>query len=229
MIESLTVSADTIYQSQQTTLSCIASDPDGDSLAYRWFSADGSFNPQATRPFVNWRYAGTLASRDTVSRTVHLTVIANGDSVSANTQPIIIFNGDLWNDTGEPFIDEWDDGGYNGQWDPGEVFFDLPTSYNGPFAPRLLVSLNNRYDPPNGYFDEFELFTYFPSSDSTPDPRFPVLYSWEEVRYGIRNFGSEWINLGQDSTGTAVYMHWIDVRSTWIDRRHDGVFNMPIQ
>ncbi|MFN3822280.1 MAG: hypothetical protein ACK4OO_08100, partial [bacterium] len=63
---------------------------------------------------------GMCDRRDLVSRT------ANPD----RNEPFI--DGDFWFDTGEPFIDEPDPitGLYNGKWDPGEIWFDLPSSAN---------------------------------------------------------------------------------------------------
>ena len=86
-------------------------------------------------------------------------------------------DGDLFFDTGEPFIDEPDPvtGRYNGVYDPGEIFFDLPTTSGGyqnwldrgagqrrsPVPPE--PTLNGVYDGPNFIFDEYELFTSFAS------------------------------------------------------------------
>jgi len=87
-------------------------------------------------------------------------------------------DGDLFYDTGEPFIDTPDPvtGVYNGQWDAGEIFFDLPTTEggysrwlaNGRRGPQPEPGLNGRYDGPNWIFDEYELFTRYASFMSDP-------------------------------------------------------------
>ncbi len=91
-------------------------------------------------------------------------------------------DGDLYFDTGEPFIDEPDPvtGVYNGIWDQGEIWFDLPSTYGGyqtwiqngglqtPGATPPQATLNGQYDGPNNIFDEFELFTYY--ADFVEDP-----------------------------------------------------------
>jgi len=90
-------------------------------------------------------------------------------------------DGDFFWDTGEPFIDEPDpvSGRYNGVYDAGEVFYDLPTTggayerwlTNGAregFMPE--PTLNGVYDGPNFIFDEYELFTRF--ADFIVDPFF---------------------------------------------------------
>ncbi len=118
-------------------------------------------------------------------------------------------DGDMWNDTGEPFLDEPDDNGiYDGVWNPGERWWDLPSSYVSPFIPRQVFQTptpNGQYDGPNNAFDEYEMFTFWADTAFGMDPRYPVLYTWEDVRLGIRNFGAEWINMGfaQDDDGNA--------------------------
>lgn|GEM_PF-568921 len=91
-------------------------------------------------------------------------------------------DGDFFFDTGEPFIDEPDPvtGAYNGEWDSGEIYFDLPSTVgnngsgylnwlaNGAQGPPPQPTLNGHYDGPNWLFDEYELFTRF--ADFMTDP-----------------------------------------------------------
>ncbi len=150
-------------------------------------------------------------------------------------------DGDQWFDTGEPFQDLPDTNGYyNGFWDPGETWYDLPSSYAGPFIPRTgrVPTTNGVYDGPNGAFDEYEMFTYPAHFGFGMDPRYPVLYTWEDIRQGIRNGGSEWV---QDLRsveevegypyGVARYMRWIEGKSTWTNvtshDQNDPIFDIP--
>lgn len=82
-------------------------------------------------------------------------------------------DGDLYFDTGEPFVDEPNPvtGRYNGVYDAGEVFFDLPST-NGAYQNWIErgrrgtppePTLNGVYDGPNFIFDEYELFTSYAS------------------------------------------------------------------
>ncbi|MBD3167480.1 TonB-dependent receptor [bacterium] len=135
------------------------------------------------------------------------------------------WDGDLWFDTGEPFIDLPDPitGEYNGSWDEGEPFWDLPTSNTTAFnqLERLFglggglgtPTLNGKYDPPNGFFDEYELFTFY-----TNDRDMPVGYTWNLERHG-----AEWVY--------SDYLQWDDLHSTWTNRTlHDEEnpeFNPP--
>jgi outer membrane receptor for ferrienterochelin and colicin len=87
-------------------------------------------------------------------------------------------DGDIFADTGEPFIDQPDPltGRYNGEWDDGEIFFDLPSTEgrfsrwlkNGAQGSMPEAGLNGHYDGPNFIFDEYELFTHF--ADFVADP-----------------------------------------------------------
>lgn len=87
-------------------------------------------------------------------------------------------DGDFSFDTGEPFIDTPDSSGiYNGQWDPGEIYFDLPSSFRGLYYPRFEPTRNGQYDPPNGAFDEYELFCLPIELAYGSDPEMPVLYA----------------------------------------------------
>ncbi len=134
------------------------------------------------------------------------------------------WDGDVWNDTGEPFIDLPDPitGQYNGVWDPGEKFWDLPSSESlvnigtfviyGEGAVLGVPTLNGQYDPPDGFFDEYELFTY-----STGDPSFPVGYTFD-----LDANGTDW---------PADIYSYNSLYSTWTNRTiHDTeapVFNAP--
>ncbi len=125
-------------------------------------------------------------------------------------------DGDFFNDTGEPFIDERDSrtGQYNGVWDMGEIFWDLPTSGfgaggiiitgDGSIVNAGFPTLNGVYDGPNGFFDEFELFTF-----KTNDPSQPVGYTWD-----LDEHGSDWVY--------TQYLMYTNDKSTWVNRTlHD--------
>ncbi len=142
--------------------------------------------------------------------------------------PEPFWDGDLYFDTGEPFIDLPDPvtGVYNGKWDEGEPFWDLPSSNAGFQLGSVLgleslggeqqfmtPTLNGRYDPPNNYFDEYELFTFF-----SGDKSFPIGYT-----YDLENHGTEWVYTD--------YLQYDPNYSTWTNRTlHDTenpVFNVP--
>jgi hypothetical protein len=130
---------------------------------------------------------------------------------------------DLWFDTGEPFIDLPDSNGvFNGHRDPGEIWFDLPSSFAGPLMPRGIPTTNGVYDGPNGYVDEYELFT----CPYGLDPHYPVYYTWEDVRGGIHNHGQEWLHLPADNQGHAGYLLYITGKSTWTDRNGNHFFDL---
>jgi outer membrane receptor protein involved in Fe transport len=140
-------------------------------------------------------------------------------------------DGDYWFDTGEPFQDLPDsNGNYNGVWDPGEPFWDLPSSFTGPFTPRGVPTTNGVYDGPNGYFDEYELFTYPATLEFDMDPRYPVLYTLEDVRNGIRN-PNEFLSWGVDQNGVPEYLKYRPGISTWtnvtLDDQADPIFDIP--
>lgn len=164
--------------------------------------------------------SGGMERRDLVNAT-------NEDRI----EPFV--DGDYWFDTGEPFQDLPDSSGfYNGLWDPGETWYDLPSSFQGPFLPRTTATTNGVYDGPNGAFDEYELFTYPASLEFGTDPRYPVLYTWEDIRRGIRNGGQDWVNLGFDQRGIQLYRHWIEGKSTWTnatlhDQGANPIFDIP--
>lgn len=119
-------------------------------------------------------------------------------------------DGDFFWDTGEPFIDEPDPitGLYNGKWDAGEIWFDLPSSSNSQTGAGLYrlgneMTLNGKYDGPNGLFDEYELFTKPAVWSPNADPSRPVIYSYnEEAR------GTDW---------PADIFRFINGKSTWIN------------
>jgi outer membrane receptor protein involved in Fe transport len=139
-------------------------------------------------------------------------------------------DGDYWNDTGEPFLDLPDSNGYyNGIHNANEPFWDLPTSYNGTLL-RTAVTTNGAYDGPNNAFDEYELFTYWAKNEFNMDPRYPVLYTLEDVRNGIRN-PRKFLEWGVDDYGVPVYLKYDARYSTWQNRTLDDiaspVFDMP--
>lgn len=129
-------------------------------------------------------------------------------------------DGDFWWDTGEPFIDEPDPitGLYNGQWDGGEIWFDLPSSAGTTLGAGLYFigdarTLNGQYDGPNFLFDEYELFTHPANWSYSADRSRPVLYNYNEK---LR--GAEWVNLPVDSL-----VIFLPGKSTWINRTlHDA-------
>lgn len=150
-------------------------------------------------------------------------LVNNGDSTEETAEPF--WDGDLWHDTGEPFIDRPDENGhYNGVYDPGEKFWDLPSSGSGLTLNGGNITiignqaygtptLNGQYDPPNGLFDEYELFTNW-----TGDQQMPVSYS-----YNLEQHGAEWIYTN--------FLSYDPTHSTWQNRTlHDTeapIFNPP--
>lgn len=140
-------------------------------------------------------------------------------------------DGDYWFDTGEPFQDLPDaDGNFNGIWDTNEPYWDLPSSFTGPFTPRLAATTNGVYDGPNGYFDEYELFTYWAKMEFNMDPRYPVLYTLEDVREGIRD-PNMYLRWGYDENGVPEYLKYRQGQSTWtnttLDDGANPVFDIP--
>ncbi|MFH1011374.1 MAG: TonB-dependent receptor, partial [bacterium] len=142
-------------------------------------------------------------------------------------------DGDFFFDTGEPFIDTPDPNGYyNGIWDEGEIYFDLPSSFQAPFYPRYEPTRNGKYDGPNGYFDEYELFCQPAGQDYGMDPTMPVLY-WGGLAQLLHD-GSQnpwWLELPARPGGTPGYLAYISGRSTWrnqtLDDPNDPVFDIP--
>ena len=137
----------------------------------------------------------------------------------AQDTPEPFSDGDFYHDTGEPFIDTPDSvsGFYNGRWDPGEVFFDLPSSRTNPAAGDFIYeapTLNGIYDGPNGYFDEYELFTYHSDLNYNYDLTMPVQYNYDLYAHGADwpvNFWlydpnhSTWYNLEDAQNGSTEY------------------------
>ncbi|MBU0691653.1 TonB-dependent receptor [bacterium] len=140
-------------------------------------------------------------------------------------------DGDFYFDTGEPFIDQADVNGiYNGVWDAGEPWLDLPSGYAGnDFAPRQAPTRNGTYDGPNGAFDEYELFTMPAELGFGMDPRQPVIYTWANLLEEFPIGEPPWLNMYY-----ASYMpqtSWAGVpMSTWTNMTiHDTdapVFNI---
>ncbi len=125
------------------------------------------------------------------------------------------YDGDFYYDTGEPFIDSPDMYGfYNGHWDPGEIFFDLPSSYTNPFNLDFSYgppTLNGVYDPPNTVFDEYELFAYPSEVGFEYDPSWPVSYTFDPNQHGADWPSNFWL--------------YQEGRSTWYNIKNvtDGV------
>jgi outer membrane receptor for ferrienterochelin and colicin len=130
------------------------------------------------------------------------------------------YDGDFYHDTGEPFIDTPDENGfYNGQWDPGEIFYDLPSSYTDPLTGDFTFgdpTLNGLYDGPNSYFDEYELFTYPAELTFGYDPATPVIYTFDPTLHGQdwpNSFAlyqpgySTWYSLKDIAEGSTAYQH----------------------
>ncbi len=133
-----------------------------------------------------------------------------------------LIDGDFAFDTGEPFIDSPDeDGMYNGVWDQGEVWLDLPSGVS--VGGRLQPTRNGQYDGPNGAADEYELFCIPASMAFGMDPRLPVIYTWANILEDFPAGEPEWLNLGYDENFIPMYFHYIEGRSTWINRTTDDV------
>lgn len=146
-------------------------------------------------------------------------------------------DGDLWYDTGEPFIDkpqlingEWV---YNGVYDFGEVYWDLPSSYTVLGLPLGVPTLNGQYDGPNGSFDEYELFTrpacIAGNSGSLyygMDPSRPVIYNFDPDAHG-----SDWMWASAVNSSGPGYLEINNPvtagKTTWQDRNGNNVFNPP--
>ncbi len=130
-------------------------------------------------------------------------------------------DGDFWWDTGEPFIDEPDPvtGEYNGRWDPGEIWFDLPSSANIQTGAGLYFigtdrTLNGKYDGPNNLFDEYELFCRPADWNYHSDRSRPVIYTFDEDARG-----TDW---------PPDILTYIPGKSTWINRTlHDADWDRP--
>lgn len=160
--------------------------------------------------------------------------------------PEPFWDGDFFYDTGEPYIDTPDENGfYNGHWDLGEPFFDLPSSYTNPLALDFIYgppTLNGQYDPPNGVFDEYELFTYPATLEFGYDPSMPILYTYNAAQHGAdwpsnfwlyRSGYSTWFNLKDIAEGSSEYIFrqfnppnfQYDTGEPFIDYNGNGVWN----
>lgn len=160
-------------------------------------------------------FNGTINRRDLARST-------QGGGFEDAREPYI--DGDFFWDTGEPFIDEPDPitGEYNGRWDPGEIWFDLPSSASAQTGQGFFYSggqpvLNGKYDGPNYLFDEYELFTRPADWSYHTDRSRPIVYTFDEKLQG-----RDW---------PADLFAYIPGKSTWINRTlHDKEiprFDMP--
>ncbi|MBM3325078.1 MAG: hypothetical protein FJY66_05360, partial [Calditrichaeota bacterium] len=150
--------------------------------------------------------------------------------------PEPFLDGDFFFDTGEPFIDTPDSAGfYNGVRDEGEIYFDLPSSFQAPFYERdprnLQPTRNGKYDGPNSYFDDYELFCQLASQDYGMDPTMSVLYSGGLEQ--LIHDGSQtpwWLQLPRLPDGRMGYLDYIPGWSTWtnqtLDDADDPVFDI---
>ncbi|MBU1708181.1 TonB-dependent receptor [bacterium] len=142
-------------------------------------------------------------------------------------------DGDFFYDTGEPFIDTPDSNGYyNGEWDEGEIYFDLPSSFQAPFYPRYQPTRNGRYDGPNYYFDEYELFCQPASQAYGMDPTMPVIYSGGLPQLLLdASQDPWWLNLPRLDNGDQGYLAMIPDWSTWTNRtlndENEPIFDIP--
>ncbi|MCX6641011.1 MAG: TonB-dependent receptor [bacterium] len=157
------------------------------------------------------------------------------------------WDGDFYYDTGEPFIDSPDETGfYNGAWDVGEIFFDLPSSYTNPANFDFVYeppTLNGQYDRPNSYFDEYELFTKPASLEFGYDPSWPVIYTYDPTQHGAdwpadiwqyRAGYSTWFNYKDVVDGNTTYTNRgfnapnnrYDQGEPFIDYNGNGVWNL---
>ncbi len=133
-----------------------------------------------------------------------------------------LIDGDFAFDTGEPFIDSPDANGvYNGVWDQGEVWLDLPTSSSVGGGIRLQPTRNGQYDPPNNQFDDYELFCMPANLSFGMDPRLPVIYTWANILESFPAGEPVWLSMGYDENFVPLYFHHIEGRSTWINRTTD--------
>jgi hypothetical protein len=212
---------------QETVLTCDASDSDGDSLYYNWTCSAGSFVSGHATAVAQW-CAPTWVPQDTTIYAISVVVHDAIDS-ARGTIGITVFYGDLWHDTGEPFIDVPDSSGtYDGLWNEGEIYFDLPSSFWSPFYPRGVLTRNGMYDGPNGYFDEYELFCQSANIEQGDDPSMPVLYFGGIDQLLEDAHGTPWWQELLDlSGGEAGYLAFMPDTSTWTDRNLDGIFQMP--
>ena len=185
----------------------------------------------------NGMYDGSGEGYDDVNQNGVCDVMMLFDNEDEDS-PEPYLDGDLWYDTGEPFIDKPQlvDGNwvYNGYWEPGEVYWDLPSSYTPLFGNLGVPTLNGQYDGPNFNFDEYELFTKPNALAGNPeflqygmDPSMPVLYNMD-----LDAHGSDWmwipaVNSISAQRGYLEINSYTVGKTTWIDRNGDGVFNPP--
>ncbi len=188
----------------------------------------------------NGRYDGWGEGYDDKNRNGLMDRLELVDRETEDYAPLDIYrrgeafvDGDYWYDTGEPFHDMPDSNGfYNGTWDPGETFYDLPSSATAnPFVRSPVPTTNGVYDPPNGLFDEYEMFTYPATLEFGMTPDYPVLYTWEDVRTGIRLGAQLWPSQPDATTGIPLYYYYDPTHSTWTNTTtYDNVrpvFDVP--
>lgn len=172
-----------------------------------------------------------------------LAIEPSGGGFIDRNEPYI--DGDYWWDTGEPFIDEPDPitGGYNGRWDKGEIFYDLPSSLNtqtgaGYYFIGSVMTLNGQYDGPNFGFDEYELFTRPADWSYHSNPSTSVVYNFDPVARGrdwpddLLTFipgKSTWINRTLHDEENPEFNfpdYTVDTeKEWWLDYNNDGVWN----
>lgn len=203
---------------------------DGDYNPWEpWTDVNGNFRWDEGEPYFDtngngrFDYSEGYDDKNDNGRIDKRDLRRTGNDIIDFDEPYI--DGDYYFDTGEPFIDEPDPitGEYNGRWDDGEIWFDLPSSANqqtgaGVWRLGSEMTLNGEYDGPNEMFDEYELFTYPANWSFNSDRSRPILFTFnEEAR------GTDWPPI------PFIYM-WIEGKSTWINRTiHDGdnpVFNL---
>jgi outer membrane receptor protein involved in Fe transport len=188
----------------------------------------------------NGRYDGWGEGYDDKNRNGQMDRLEVVDRTTEDYAPLDPFrrgeafvDGDYWFDTGEPFHDLPDSNGfYNGVWDNGETFYDLPSSATAnPYVRSPVPTTNGVYDGPNGVFDEYEMYTYPAALEFGMTPDYPVLYTWEDVRLGIRQGAQLWPSDIDPVTHLARYYTYDPAHSTWTntttyDQSHP-VFDVP--
>ncbi|MBK6764790.1 MAG: hypothetical protein IPG71_00380 [bacterium] len=262
-VTSVTSTRSVLCGGDTTTLVCNATDAEGDTLAYLWTTNHGSLtqDPAENRAVLRASESAT-DPHDTTTTDIMVTVNDSYDEVHA-TVAVSVVNGDLWEDTGEPFVDEMDSSGSyngvfdaeepwvdranefgvnnvgvydpwdpfldlnaNGYWDAGEQWFDLPSGFREDGLPRGVPQLNYAYDGPNGEFDEYELFTISSNQGPDPDPRVPVVYTWQDL-LNADHASFDWLT-DQPGVDPPAYLMYQPGFSTWTDRNVDGVFSIPV-
>lgn len=97
-IESLSANPDTVFINGQTTLTCLATDEDGDNLTIIWSSEVGNFpNGFAGTP-VNWQAPPTLGSYE-ITAIVSDGKVIDSDEININvvTAPTVTYEGKTYN------------------------------------------------------------------------------------------------------------------------------------